>query len=92
MIGALDPDAVEDVLYHNCIGRLACSRADQPYVVPITYAYQGGCIYGVTRPGRKIDTRRVNPAACFEVDEAEDAETWEPAPGHVYSWGTSLVA
>ena len=23
---------------------------------------------------------------------AQDAVTWEPAPGRVYSWGTSLVA
>ncbi len=23
---------------------------------------------------------------------AEDAVSWEPVPGHVYSWGTALVA
>jgi hypothetical protein len=23
---------------------------------------------------------------------AEDAVSWEPAPGRVYSWGTALVA
>ena len=36
-------------------GRLACARDDQPYVVPIHFAYDGEHLYGLTTAGQKID-------------------------------------
>ena len=27
------------------IGRLACSLNDQPYVVPVAFSYEPGCLY-----------------------------------------------
>ena len=77
MFGALHPDEIEDVLHRNHVGRLACSRDDHPFVVPITYAYNDGAVYGVTLPGRKLGIMRAQPRVCFEVDELEDrAGTW----------------
>jgi nitroimidazol reductase NimA-like FMN-containing flavoprotein (pyridoxamine 5'-phosphate oxidase superfamily) len=76
MIGVLHPDEVESVLYRGEVGRVACLAGGRPYVVPITYAYAGGDVYGHALPGRLIGALRSQPRACFEVDERESAETW----------------
>ena len=36
-------------------GRLACARDNQPYIVPIYFAYDGHHVYGFSTPGQKID-------------------------------------
>lgn len=76
MIGTLHPDEIEDLLYRHHVGHLACVADGHPYVVPITYAYADGCVYGHTLPGRKLSALRANPHACFEVDERWDERTW----------------
>jgi nitroimidazol reductase NimA-like FMN-containing flavoprotein (pyridoxamine 5'-phosphate oxidase superfamily) len=75
MIGTLHPDEVEEVLHRNRVGRLACVAAGRPYVVPITYVYAGGAVYGRTLPGRKVAALRAEPRVCFEVDE-RDGVAW----------------
>jgi hypothetical protein len=69
MMGSLHPDEIEDVLFRHHVGHLACIADDRPYVVPITYDYHDGAIYGRTSPGRKIQALRTRPAACFEVED-----------------------
>jgi nitroimidazol reductase NimA-like FMN-containing flavoprotein (pyridoxamine 5'-phosphate oxidase superfamily) len=76
MIGRLHMDEVEAVLHHQHVGRLACLAGGRPYVVPITYAYAGGDVYGHALPGRKLAALRADPRVCFEVDEREDPTTW----------------
>lgn len=53
------------------LARLACSQENQPYVVPVSLAYDeaSGCLYGFTTPGQKLAWMRVNPLICVEVDE-----------------------
>ena len=53
------------------LARLACSRENQPYVVPVYLACDeaSGCLYGFTTPGQKIEWMRANPRVCVEVDE-----------------------
>ncbi|WP_112832486.1 pyridoxamine 5'-phosphate oxidase family protein [Ensifer sp.] len=63
----------------NHIGRLACARNDQPYVVPIQYAYSTNRLYGFSMPGRKVDWMRTNPRVCVEVDELAGRESWKSA-------------
>jgi nitroimidazol reductase NimA-like FMN-containing flavoprotein (pyridoxamine 5'-phosphate oxidase superfamily) len=75
MIGELHPDDIEAVLHRNRVGRLACVAAGRPYLVPITYAYAGGAVYGRTLPGRKLAALRTDPRVCFEVDE-RDGTAW----------------
>jgi nitroimidazol reductase NimA-like FMN-containing flavoprotein (pyridoxamine 5'-phosphate oxidase superfamily) len=53
------------------------------YVVPISYAYDGNCIYGHTFEGLKIDLMRSNPSVCFEVDDLRDMGNWQSVIG----WG-----
>lgn len=76
MIGVLSPDEIDDVLQRHRVGHLACASNDRPYVVPITYAYDGCCIYAYSGLGRKIDTMREQPLVCFQVDEQDGPSEW----------------
>lgn len=61
--------------------RLGCSHKNQPYVVPISLAYDTEadtpCLYGVTTLGQKIEWMRGNPLVCVEVDKITTHEVWE---------------
>jgi nitroimidazol reductase NimA-like FMN-containing flavoprotein (pyridoxamine 5'-phosphate oxidase superfamily) len=58
------------------VGRLACARAGQPYVVPVHFAFDGTCLYGFTTLGQKIEWMRSNPLVCLEVDEINGHNQW----------------
>ncbi len=66
------------------VGRLGCTDGDKVYVVPITFAYDNGCIYGHTKDGLKIRMMRKNPNVCFETDWVEDLSNWRS----VIAYGT----
>jgi nitroimidazol reductase NimA-like FMN-containing flavoprotein (pyridoxamine 5'-phosphate oxidase superfamily) len=52
------------------VGRLGLSRDDQPYIVPVNFAFKDGHIYvHCAEAGMKIDFLRANSKVCFEVDE-----------------------
>jgi nitroimidazol reductase NimA-like FMN-containing flavoprotein (pyridoxamine 5'-phosphate oxidase superfamily) len=57
-------------------GRLACARDNQPYIVPVYFAYDGQHLYGITTPGQKIEWMRANPLICLEADERPDHNRW----------------
>jgi len=40
------------------LGRLACSRDNHPYVMPIYFAYELGCIYVLSTYGQKTEWMR----------------------------------
>ncbi len=58
------------------VGRLACARDNQPYVVPIYFAYDERHLYAISTLGQKIEWMRVNPYVCLEVDEVISREQW----------------
>jgi pfkB family carbohydrate kinase len=43
-----------------------------PYVVPICYVYDGGCVYGHAVDGMKRHAMQTNPQVCFEVEPVDD--------------------
>lgn len=57
-------------------GRLACAQDNQPYVVPIYFAYDGGYVYGFSTPGQKIEWMRSNPLICLETEERMGRDQW----------------
>lgn len=63
-------------LARTCLGRLGCSLDNQPYVVPIYFAYEPGYIYALSTFGRKVEWMRANPKVCVEVDEIENQSQW----------------
>jgi nitroimidazol reductase NimA-like FMN-containing flavoprotein (pyridoxamine 5'-phosphate oxidase superfamily) len=51
------------------VGRLGLSRDDQPYIVPVNFAFKDGHVYvHCAETGMKIDFLRANSKVCFEVD------------------------
>jgi len=64
------------VLAGTRLGRLACARENQPYVVPIYFVYHEPYLYGFTTLGQKVEWMRSNPLVCVEVDEVEGSDNW----------------
>ncbi len=73
---------MEDFLKSQVVGRLGCTDGDKIYVVPITYAYDNGYIYGHTKDGLKIRMMRGNPTVCFETDWVQDLTNWKSIIAH----------
>jgi nitroimidazol reductase NimA-like FMN-containing flavoprotein (pyridoxamine 5'-phosphate oxidase superfamily) len=69
-------DECYSVLQKSNVGRLACARDGQPYVVPISFAFDGNYVYGFTTLGQKIEWMRSNPFICLEVDEIMSERQW----------------
>jgi len=63
-------------LQQATVGRLACARDNQPYVVPIYFAFDGHYVYAFTTLGQKIDWMRTNPRVCLEIDERISHNHW----------------
>ena len=63
------------MLARTQLGRLACARGMQPYVVPINFAYHDNRLYSFSVPGQKIDWMRANPLVCVEADQMR-RELW----------------
>jgi nitroimidazol reductase NimA-like FMN-containing flavoprotein (pyridoxamine 5'-phosphate oxidase superfamily) len=84
MIAVLPDAEIERTLADEFVGRLGCSADGRPYIVPIAYAYHGGCVYSHTAEGLKVRMMRKNPHVCFEVDRVEDQSNWRS----VVAWGT----
>jgi nitroimidazol reductase NimA-like FMN-containing flavoprotein (pyridoxamine 5'-phosphate oxidase superfamily) len=76
MIGVMSDEEIEATLRRHRVGRIGCSANDRPYVVPITYAYDGTFVYGYSAVGRKIAIMREQPLVCFEVDEIDGDSAW----------------
>lgn len=64
------------ILAGASLARLGCSFGDQPYVVPIYYAYEAGYLYVLSTLGQKIEWMRRNPKVCVEIDEIISETKW----------------
>lgn len=69
-------DECSSALKKARLGRLACAQDNQPYIVPINFAFDGIYIFGFTTLGQKIEWTRLNPLVCFEVDEVVSHNEW----------------
>jgi nitroimidazol reductase NimA-like FMN-containing flavoprotein (pyridoxamine 5'-phosphate oxidase superfamily) len=60
------------------LARLACARANQPYIVPVSFAYdaKSNRLFGVSADGKKITWMRRNPRVCIEVEDVDDRFHW----------------
>ncbi len=59
------------------LARLACCKEGRPYIVPITYAFAGNCLYCFSVPGQKIEWMRANPNVCLQIDEFSGGRQWK---------------
>jgi nitroimidazol reductase NimA-like FMN-containing flavoprotein (pyridoxamine 5'-phosphate oxidase superfamily) len=81
VIREMSKDECLRVLAGARLARLACTRENQPYVVPVYLAYHesssdGACLYGFTTLGQKVEWMRANPLVCVEVDEIAAHDRW----------------
>jgi nitroimidazol reductase NimA-like FMN-containing flavoprotein (pyridoxamine 5'-phosphate oxidase superfamily) len=77
MLGQLNEMQIDNLLSSQVLGRLACTDGKQPYVVPVTYTFDGEYIYGQSNEGTKLKILRKNPNVCFEVDIMTDMRNWQ---------------
>ena len=77
MLGELTPEEIDRLLRSEAVGRIGCYAFGRPYVVPITYAYDGVAVYGHSREGLKLRMMRSHPTVCFEVDRMDDLANWQ---------------
>jgi nitroimidazol reductase NimA-like FMN-containing flavoprotein (pyridoxamine 5'-phosphate oxidase superfamily) len=84
MLGKLTELQIDNLLLSQAVGRIGCCKSNKPYIVPVTYVYDGKYIIGQTTEGLKLDIMRKNPQVCFEVDVMTDMTNWQS----VVVWGT----
>ena len=65
------------LLERNTTAHLGCHVHDQVYVVPITYACEGGYFYSHSQPGKKIEMMRENNKICIQVEEIHNFYHWK---------------
>src|SRR5262249_29611054 len=67
-----------ELLARTHLGRLACAKADQPYITPIFFHYDQTehALYGFSTLGQKIEWMRGNPKVCVEVEEVVSQFNW----------------
>jgi hypothetical protein len=76
LVRELNREECHDLLERLGFGRLACARENQPYIVPIYFAYEPDRLYGFATVGQKIEWMRSNPMVCIEVDEVRSHVEW----------------
>jgi uncharacterized protein len=76
LMSEMTRDECRDLVTRLGFGRLACAHQNQPYIVPIYFAYEPDRLYGFTTLGRKVEWMRSNPLVCVEVDEVISHFRW----------------
>jgi uncharacterized protein len=76
IVRELSQDACGEMLASHRVARLACARENQPYVIPVHYAYSEGCAYAFTMPGKKLEILRANPRTALLVEESGKDHHW----------------
>ena len=77
LIHDMNAQECRDLLARLGVGRLACARDNQPYIIPVYFAYEPDRLYGFATIGRKIDWMRSNPLVCVEADEVRTHFEWQ---------------
>ncbi len=75
-ITEMTSEECREILARTGFGHLGCTRNNEPYVVPIYFAYESDRLYGFSTFGRKIEWMRANPRVCVGVDEVANQFNW----------------
>ena len=76
IIKEMDRNACLALLQTARLGRLACVKDGQPYVVPISFAAEGNYLYGFSLTGQKVDWMRHNDRVCVQIDDLKNEREW----------------
>lgn len=76
-----DRDQISQVIKACQVLRLGMSRNDIPYIIPVSFGYDGNGLYFHTaQHGKKIDILSVNNKVCFEFESKVEVRTDENKP------------
>lgn len=75
VVSASDQEC-QELLGRISFGRLACALDNQPYIIPVAFAYEPGHIYVFSTAGKKIEWMRQNPKVCLQIDEIGSRSNW----------------
>ena len=60
---------IDEIMRGSLVCRVAMAKDNAPYVVPMSFGYDGAAIYFHTAPaGKKIEYFEANPQVCFEFE------------------------
>ena len=68
---------IESLLERIGYGHIGCTRNNEPYVVPIHYAYAKPYVYLYTTLGKKAEIINENPRICLQIEEIIDQKNWK---------------
>jgi nitroimidazol reductase NimA-like FMN-containing flavoprotein (pyridoxamine 5'-phosphate oxidase superfamily) len=64
-----NPELISEIIRGSDVCRLGLAKDNTPYVVPLSFGYDGDAIYFHTaRKGRKIRYMQANGKVCFEFE------------------------
>jgi uncharacterized protein len=85
-----DPALIAEIIAKAQVCRLALCKDGQPYLVPLSFGYDGSCLYFHTAgEGMKLDYLAVNPRVCFELEH--DVRIL-PGQGDPCAWAFSFYS
>ncbi len=77
MNGELTKEQIENLLNSQAICHIACCENEKPYVVPVSFVYDGKDIFCQSKPGKKLDIMRKNPSVCLIVEIMTAMNNWQ---------------
>lgn len=93
-----DRTVIDDIIGRCTVCRLGMCDEGEPYIVPLSFGYDGRCLYFHAAPhGRKLDVIRRNSRVCFEFDilnevvGADQACNWSMRYESVMGRGTAEI-
>ncbi|MFC1643836.1 pyridoxamine 5'-phosphate oxidase family protein [Candidatus Omnitrophota bacterium] len=76
-----DKGLIRDIVDQAVILRLGLCKDNKPYVVPLSFGFDGDFIYfHSAKAGMKIDYLRSNPNVCFELESKTELLRHETDP------------
>ena len=61
--------SIEKVIKESLVCRLALAKENIPYLIPVSFGYDGKSLYVHTaKEGKKVDYLQSNSQVCFEFD------------------------
>jgi len=84
-----DRAVIEALLRRHQVLYLALHDKGAPYVIPMSYGYDGECLYlHCAAEGRKIDLLRAHPQVAFAIEAEYEVKPGEVACGWGFGYGS----
>lgn len=73
----LNQEECREFLHNQNFARIACSKENQPYIVPFNFVFDGKeHLYAFSTLGQKNLWMRENPLVCVEVEKITNEDNW----------------